>query len=394
MPVPTPEFIPIPFAEDASGSYINYPIPYSPPATPPNAACWEDGFQSITMQPEISGGLPPFGQDFNGILNTLSQSPFALQAGQWYAYDGGFATSISGYATGALLAMEDGSGFWINTGSGNTNDPDDTGTPGYWVSLYSYGFGLVSTTGGTVTLTQEQWKRSIIRVQGALTSNATIVILDQVGEWLISNETTGSHTLTAVMSAMGASVPIPQSGIGAPTGVYCPDAGNLYATSITTAGLAPINSPTFTGIPQGPTPATSSDTTQLATTAFVKAVLAASPALGGNPTAVTQALGNSSTKIATTAFVNPGSLQGTNGWELRPSGIIEQWGTASYSGSGDTLSISFPRTFISACWNVVCCLDDGGFNAGVDAKTTSGWTADTHALVGTPVSIYWRAIGT
>ena len=78
---------------------------------------------------------------------------------------------------------------------------------------------------------------------------------------------------------------------------------------------APIASPTFTGVPAGPTAAAGTNTTQLATTAFVAAVKAAldatdalkaplaSPGLTGTPTAPTAAAGTNTTQLATTAFV-------------------------------------------------------------------------------------------
>ncbi|MDP3815484.1 hypothetical protein [Pseudomonas sp.] len=71
---------------------------------------------------------------------------------------------------------------------------------------------------------------------------------------------------------------------------------------------APIASPIFTGVPAGPTAAAGTNTTQLATTAFVttadnlKAPLA-SPALTGIPTAPTAAASTNTTQLATTAFV-------------------------------------------------------------------------------------------
>jgi hypothetical protein len=84
--------------------------------------------------------------------------------------------------------------------------------------------------------------------------------------------------------------------------------------------LAPIASPTFTGIPAAPTAAALTSTTQVATTAFTtsavgvettrattaEALLAplASPALTGNPTATTQTALNNSTRIATTAYTD------------------------------------------------------------------------------------------
>ncbi|MGD9862843.1 MAG: hypothetical protein AB7S99_06495, partial [Pseudodonghicola sp.] len=113
------------------------------------------------------------------------------------------------------------------------------------------------------------------------------------------------------------------------------------------SGKAPIASPVFTGVPQAPTAAPGTDTTQLATTAFVQAAAQAaidalaaaapgqldtlqelsaalandpnfaatvtaslatkaplaSPALTGTPTAPTAAPGTGTTQIATTAFV-------------------------------------------------------------------------------------------
>ncbi|EOC0054289.1 phage tail protein [Cronobacter sakazakii] len=71
---------------------------------------------------------------------------------------------------------------------------------------------------------------------------------------------------------------------------------------------APKASPALTGKPTAPTPAQSSNDTQLATTAFVQAGLApkaplASPALTGTPTAPTAAQMVNNTQIATTAFV-------------------------------------------------------------------------------------------
>lgn len=81
-------------------------------------------------------------------------------------------------------------------------------------------------------------------------------------------------------------------------------------------GAAPLASPALTGTPTAPTAAVDTNTTQLATTAYVvgngylKSATAAStyaplasPALTGNPTAPTQASGNNTTRLATTAFV-------------------------------------------------------------------------------------------
>lgn len=66
-------------------------------------------------------------------------------------------------------------------------------------------------------------------------------------------------------------------------------------------------SPTFTGAPLAPTAAAGTNTTQIATTAFVKTAddnSKVSPAFTGTPTAPTATAGTATTQIATTAFVN------------------------------------------------------------------------------------------
>ena len=80
-------------------------------------------------------------------------------------------------------------------------------------------------------------------------------------------------------------------------------------------GAAPLASPTFTGIPKAPTAAALTNTTQLATTAFVDAVRLilvaadalnaplASPGLTGTPTAPTAAIDTNTTQLSTTAFM-------------------------------------------------------------------------------------------
>ncbi len=74
------------------------------------------------------------------------------------------------------------------------------------------------------------------------------------------------------------------------------------------ATKAPLASPALTGVPTAPTAAAGTNTTQLATTAFVTAADAlkanlASPALTGVPTAPTAAAGTNTTQVATTGFV-------------------------------------------------------------------------------------------
>ncbi|UVM74389.1 phage tail protein [Pseudomonas alvandae] len=90
---------------------------------------------------------------------------------------------------------------------------------------------------------------------------------------------------------------------------------NSGPEALANLGGAPLASPALTGTPTAPTPAAGTNTTQIATTAFVAAVKAsldstsalkaplASPALTGTPTAPTAAAGTNTTQLATTGFV-------------------------------------------------------------------------------------------
>jgi hypothetical protein len=82
-----------------------------------------------------------------------------------------------------------------------------------------------------------------------------------------------------------------------------------FATTISTSigNKANVDSPTFTGTPAAPTAAVDTNTTQVATTAYVVGqgyAKLASPTLTGTPAAPTATAGTSTTQIATTAFVS------------------------------------------------------------------------------------------
>lgn len=86
---------------------------------------------------------------------------------------------------------------------------------------------------------------------------------------------------------------------------------NNIATAVATK--ADLANPTFTGVPAAPTASVGTNTTQVATTAFVIAERTAtstltnksltSPTLTGTPVAPTAAVNTNTTQLATTAFV-------------------------------------------------------------------------------------------
>ncbi|TPL40167.1 hypothetical protein [Mesorhizobium sp. B2-4-6] len=139
-------------------------------------------------------------------------------------------------------------------------------------------------------------------------------------------------------------------------------------SGVAVAGLAPKASPAFTGTPTAPTAAAGTNSSQIATTAYVDVTFApkASPALTGNPTAPTQTAGNNSTRLATTAYVD-GSFA--------PVASPTFTGTPTFAGipvlSGG--GIKFPATQIpSADSNTQDDYEKGTFTPVLIGQTTAG----------------------
>jgi len=131
----------------------------------------------------------------------------------------------------------------------------------------------------------------------------------------------------------------------------------LNSTDVTNAGGALLAGPTFTGVPSAPTATAGTNSTQLATTAFVQAALAAapggvssfnartgaitllgsdvsaaggamiaSPSFTGTPTAPTPAPGANNLQLATTAFVQ--------------SALTASGGVSSFNGRAGAVTLA------------------------------------------------------
>lgn len=99
------------------------------------AVSFDDGFPAATMvDPETEGGVPPYGQDMNGILYTITQYGAMLQAGQRCSWNADAAAAFGGYKIGAQLASITTPGrVWENILDGNALDPDVD--PTGWAAL-------------------------------------------------------------------------------------------------------------------------------------------------------------------------------------------------------------------------------------------------------------------
>jgi len=83
-------------------------------------------------------------------------------------------------------------------------------------------------------------------------------------------------------------------------GTEIDDEFNAIQTAVNSK--ADTNSPDLTGTPTAPTASAATNTTQIASTAFVQSQKA-SPAFTGTPTAPTASTGTDTTQLATTEFV-------------------------------------------------------------------------------------------
>lgn len=200
MPISTPNKIITPWAT----SGLKATIPET--ADPVNGrAGFDQGFPPINMTPKVAGGIPPFGQDFNGIFFDLTDAMRYLQAGGSFPYDSVWAAAVGGYPLGALVQRSDRSGLWLNISANNTTNPD-TGGAGW--TTPDAGISSVPMASSNVTLTSLQAARSIIEITGTLTANLQLVFPAYQKQWLIVNNATGAFSVTC-KTAAGSGVAVP-----------------------------------------------------------------------------------------------------------------------------------------------------------------------------------------
>lgn len=192
MPISTPSQITVPFAT----SGLKNAIPSTSNPVTGNAG-YDAGFPATNMTPKEAGGIPPFGQDFNGILFDITTAIRYLEAGMQFPYSSSFATAVGGYPLGAIVTRTDGTGFWRNTVANNTTDPEAFGAG--W-SPEGSGISTVAMSNANVTLTALQAARPIIIIAGTLTANLNLIFPTYQRQWLIVNNAAGAFSVTCKTS--------------------------------------------------------------------------------------------------------------------------------------------------------------------------------------------------
>jgi hypothetical protein len=225
------------------------------------------------------------------------------------------ATGTINVGTGATVS---GSTRTINIGTasaaGSTNAINIGGGSGTSTTTLNGTVNATTATAGTSTTqiattafvtTADNLKANIASPSLTGTPLSTTAAAD--------TNTTQIATTAYVVGQAGSATPLVNGTAAVGTSLRYARQDHVHPTDTSRAALA---SPTFTGVPAAPTAAVDTNTTQLATTAYVvgqgylKSATAsstyaplASPALTGVPTAPTATLGTNTTQIATTAFV-------------------------------------------------------------------------------------------
>lgn len=130
-----PTRIGVVWGASAGGSYIHTVPVASQIGITNGAASFTDGFVPLNFVAVASGGVPPFGQDFNGVLKQITQWNQWQAAGAPVTYNSAFSTAVGGYPSGAILISSSLNKFWMSTADNNTTDPDG-GSPANWVQIY------------------------------------------------------------------------------------------------------------------------------------------------------------------------------------------------------------------------------------------------------------------
>jgi len=281
-----------------------------------------------------------------------------------------------------LIGEGDQSGIWGQTTNNNLGALIEQAVSGVVsISMLDATY-IMSNFNGVV----DEARNQVLVVTGTITATRNLVAPLVEKTYIVKNSTTGGFSIQIIGSS-GLGVTIPN---GTTTSVYC-DGTNFYNASTATAGNFAVNgnlsvtgttaltgaltastgvfsgaissvSPSFTGTPLAPTAALGTNTTQIATTAFVQA---AGTALG---------LGTMATQNANAVAITGGAVNGTT-----------IGATTTSTGAFTTLSASSTTTLngttIPASKTLVTTTD----TQTLTNKTLTSPTLTTPAL-GTPAS--------
>ncbi len=245
----------------------------------------------------------------NASINSL-RIP-GLQSG---ASNGDVLTYNSSTGKITLAAGSGGSG----SGGGSMSNVVEDTTPQLGGNLDVNAKDIISTSNGDIDLDPNGSGVVVFKGNSTKGSGQLKLNCEQNSHGIIikgpAHSAGANYTLTLPDDDGSSSQVLSTNGSGVLSWANQPDiSGKADTSSVNTSLAAKANlaGPTFTGVPAAPTAGSGTNTTQIATTAFVTAAIPsvsgkadlASPTFTGTPAAPTANSGTNTTQIATTAFV-------------------------------------------------------------------------------------------
>jgi hypothetical protein len=265
-----PPFFNVPFGNSAGAGFIRTIPVASQIGITPGAASLTDGFPPLTFSPVSAGGVPPFGQDMNGILNEVTANLQWYQAGGTPVYNSAFSAAIGGYPNGAILQSANGFGLWRSTVDNNLTNPD-TGGAG-WVNAIAGRLLNIQVFTSSGTYNSTAGTNSIIaRAVGGGGGSGGTTATSSVQNSLSQNGASGAYAearftsgftggLAVTIGAAGAAgAAAGNGGTGGTTSlgslISCPggtqgSAGGLTGSPVVTFAASPTAAPTISGAAQ------------------------------------------------------------------------------------------------------------------------------------------------
>lgn len=354
MSVPEPSKITTPWANAGLKNAI-------PAAADPvtGKAGFDLGFPAINMTAKEAGGIPPFGQDFNGILFSITEVLRYMQAGGRPTFSADLSAAIGGYPKSALVLGDDGITAYRNTIASNTSNPN-TGGAG-WVNEDT-ALTPPQFDNDTSIATTEFVQRALGNLRGRIAFSSSVTLTAaQVGNGIRLHGPGGAICTLPAASA------VPAGG-----------AFNLFATSGWTIQRAGADTLMMSG-------------DFSAQISFVLGDGESISLVSDGISSWYAAAGTATLPYAKRIF---GASLTSNGYQKLPSGLIIQWGTAQVT-AGTTLTVTMPISFPGGLpKNIAATVQDASSPA-LRFATVSGPTASQITLSINTGTAYvgWIAIG-
>ncbi|AYP69085.1 hypothetical protein [Acinetobacter phage vB_AbaM_IME512] len=174
-----PIFIPIAFAANGIKNLIQKVRQVGQDA---EDFTWNDGAPLITMTKIEDGGKAPKGQDFNGVINALSEHVIYGQNGNRYTWSQDVVDEFGGYALGAIVQSNDTTKEFRSLVANNTVNPNN-GLGGAW-EVYSGQGSIPVATSTTAGITKVLNVLNSTDVGSALSAAQGKVLNDNMNNFL------------------------------------------------------------------------------------------------------------------------------------------------------------------------------------------------------------------